>query len=240
MNDMTASEPTSGGAPRKRKERKENADKRRQQLLDATWRSIAQNGLARTTLATVAAEAGLSQGVAVFYFKSKVGLLIEALRDHLVRYQENWERALKAARDDPAEQLIALIRADFDPDVCNPEALSIWYAFWGEMKFTSQYSEISLQFDAAREEAMRRVCGKLMGDAPDTEIVRAAQWIDTFSDGFWQRLHVFPGNYDAQSALRETLLMAARLVPQVADRIEQDLAKSDAADAPPQRALTDR
>ncbi|PVA12052.1 TetR family transcriptional regulator [Pelagivirga sediminicola] len=233
---MTTPETTPGAVPRQRKERKENADKRRQQLLDATWRSIAQNGLGRTTLATVAAEAGLSQGVAVFYFKSKAGLLIEALRDHYARYQENWERALKAAGDDPAEQLIALIRADFDEDICNPEALSIWYAFWGEMKFTSQYAEISSQFDAAREQAMRAVCGKLMGDAPGAEIARTAQWIDTFSDGFWQRLHVFPGNYDAQSALRETLLMAGRLVPQVAGRIEQNLA----ADAGRARRLRER
>jgi TetR/AcrR family transcriptional repressor of bet genes len=69
-----------------RKERKANADKRRLQLLDATLRSIAINGLSKTTLATVAAEAGLSQGVAVFYFKSKTGLLTEALREHYQRY----------------------------------------------------------------------------------------------------------------------------------------------------------
>ena len=54
---------------RPRKERKENADKRRRQVLDATYRSIVSHGLAKTTLATVADEAGLSQGVAVFYFK---------------------------------------------------------------------------------------------------------------------------------------------------------------------------
>ena len=65
-------------AERPRKERKANADKRRQQLLEATLRSIIHNGLAKTTLATVAAEAGLSQGIAVFYFKSKAGLLAAA------------------------------------------------------------------------------------------------------------------------------------------------------------------
>ena len=39
---------------RPRKERKENADRRRRQLLDATRRSIAANGLQRTTFDTVA------------------------------------------------------------------------------------------------------------------------------------------------------------------------------------------
>ena len=70
-----------------RKERKANANKRREQLLNATLRSIAANGLAKTTLATVATEAGLSQGVAVFYFKSKNGLLTEALRSKYQKYE---------------------------------------------------------------------------------------------------------------------------------------------------------
>jgi TetR/AcrR family transcriptional repressor of bet genes len=211
MTDLQKSKP--------RKERKENAEKRRQQLLNATWRSIAENGLARTTLATVAANAGLSQGVAVFYFKSKVGLLTEALRDHYARYQANWEAALEAAGADPADRLIALIRADFDPDICNPEALSIWFAFWGEQKFTPDYAQISAQFDIARNAAIRAACTALMTDAPEAEIERTGEWIDTFSDGFWQRLHVLPGDYDAARCMDETLQMAARLVPQLAARI---------------------
>jgi len=201
--------------PKPRKERKANADKRRQQLLDATWRSIAENGLARTTLATVAAQAGLSQGVAVFYFKSKAGLLTEALRDHYLRYQAVWEQALEDAGDDPHARLIALIRADFDPEICNPEALSIWYAFWGEQKFTPDYAAISAQFDRARNEAIRAACSDLMQGAPEAEITRTAEWIDTFSDGFWQRLHVLPDSFDAAHCLQETLLMADRLIPRI-------------------------
>ena len=62
---------------RPRKERKENADRRRRQLLDATRRSIAACGLQRTTFDTVADQAGLSRSIAGFYFKSKTGLLAE-------------------------------------------------------------------------------------------------------------------------------------------------------------------
>ena len=125
-----------------RKERRENAEKRRQQLMDATLRSIARNGLARTTLATVAAEAGLSQGVAVFYFKSKPGLLAGALQVLYSRYDANWKAALKRAGNDPLDGLIAILKADFDASICNAEALSIWFSFWGELKFTPQYAEI--------------------------------------------------------------------------------------------------
>lgn len=207
-------------SPKPRKERKANADMRRQQLLDATWRSLAANGFTRTTLATVAAQAGLSQGVAVFYFKSKAGLLTEALRELYARYQINWENALAQAGDDPADRLIALIRADFDPEICNPEALSIWFAFWGEQRVSPDYAEISAQFDAARLAAMRAACAGLMGGASEDDVYRAARWIDTFSDGFWQRLHVAPGDYHPARCLDETLKLATRLIPQLAERME--------------------
>lgn len=206
-------------SPRPRKERKANADKRRRQLMVATWRSLAENGFARTTLATVAAQAGLSQGVAVFYYKSKAGLLTEALRELYARYQIHWENALVKAGDDPCDRLIALIRADFDTEICNPEALSIWFSFWGEQKFTPDYAEISAQFDTARITAMRAACTALMSDASEAEIYRTASWIDTFSDGFWQRLHVAPGDYDTARCLDETLKLAARLVPELAECI---------------------
>lgn len=206
--------------PKPRKERKANADKRRQQLLDATWRSIARNGLARTTLATVADQADLSQGVAAFYFKSKAGLLAEALRDQYARYQATWEKALEEAGSDPCDRLIALIRADFDPEICNAESLSIWYAFWGEQKFNPQYARISAQFDAARVNAIRNACADLMTDAGAHEINRTAEWIDTFSDGYWQRIHVAPTDYDAAHAVNETLLLTGRLIPKIAQRLE--------------------
>ena len=214
--------PVTAQIPKPRKERKANADKRRQQLLDATWRSVAEHGLSRTTLATVAEQAGLSQGVAVFYFKSKGGLLTEALRDLYASYQANWEAALEQAGDDPHDRLIALIRCDFDPGICNPEALSIWYAFWGEQKFTPDYAVISGQFDAARLAAMRDACAALMPGVSEAEVNRAASWIDTFSDGFWQRLHVAPGDYTAARCLNETLDLAERLVPELATWTKSD------------------
>ena len=44
---------------------------RRQELIDAAITSIAEHGLARTTVARVAEAAGLSQGILSFYFDGK-------------------------------------------------------------------------------------------------------------------------------------------------------------------------
>ncbi|MBZ8118629.1 TetR/AcrR family transcriptional regulator [Roseovarius sp. LXJ103] len=204
---------------RPRKERKANADKRRQQLLDAALRSIAANGLSRTTLATVANEAGLSQGVAVFYFKSKAGLLAAALAEHYAAYQRTWEHAITSAGDDPLDQIVSLIRADFSPRVCNPQALAVWFAFWGEQKFTPQYADVSAEFDTNRAAAVRQICAKLMPDAPEAEIAEVAEWIDTISDGYWQHLHVSPASVTRESAHHATLALVCRLIPAQADAI---------------------
>jgi len=194
-----------------RKERKDNADMRRRQLLDAARRSVMQHGLVKTTLATVAAEAGLSQGVAVFYFKSKNGLLTETLRAQYEAYVDNWRATLARVGDDPMERLLALIDADFAPDICSPEALSLWFAFWGEQKFTPQYAEISRKYDALRDVAIREICAELLPQATQADVNDKAEWIDTLTDGFWQNIHLHPGRVTREAAIASTRALVAHL-----------------------------
>ncbi len=204
---------------RPRKERKENADKRRTQLLEATQRSIVANGLSRTTLATVAAEAGLSQGVAVFYFKSKTGLLSEAMRYHYLRYEQNWKDMLSAASDDPLDQIVALIKGDFSPEICNPDSLALWFAFWGEEKFTPEYAIVSTAFDRTRHDVIRRVCAALLAGEPGLMPEEVSDWIETLTDGYWQKLHLFPETTSPEMATTASLRFLARLLPKHAPRI---------------------
>jgi TetR/AcrR family transcriptional repressor of bet genes len=131
-------------------------------------------------------------------------------------------RALNAAGHDPGDHLIALIRADFDAAICNPESLAIWFSFWGEQKFTPQYAEVSALFDAPRAAAIRQACGALLGDAAERDADQIAEWIDTLSDGFWQRLHVFPGGIGSETALTETLALATRFLPCLSERLAGD------------------
>lgn len=202
-----------------RKERKENADMRRSQLLEATRRSIVANGLAKTTLATVATEAGLSQGVAVFYFKSKTGLLTETLRDQYQRYDQNWKKALADAGDDPLDQVVAMINADFALDNCNPDNLALWFAFWGEEKFTPQYAVISSEFDISHRDVMRSICAILAADEPDLDGDDVSDWIENVSDGYWQKLHLQPDSTDPDLATAATFRLLSQLMPKYAARI---------------------
>lgn len=204
--------------PRPRKERKENADKRRRQILDATFRSIVSNGLAKTTLATVANEAGLSQGVAVFYFKSKNGLLSEALRDLYQTYQTRWQGALSEVGDDPAIQLATIVRADFDPLICNSQTLSAWFAFWGEQKFTPQYADITKEFDTRRTMVIQDICKRLLPEEPDRAL-NLSEWVDTLTDGYWQHLHLYPETIKKSDALAGTFRFLCAHLPDHAEKL---------------------
>ncbi|MGI9368420.1 MAG: TetR family transcriptional regulator C-terminal domain-containing protein [Ruegeria sp.] len=198
---------------RPRKERKENADRRRRQLLDAAGRSILVHGLAKTTLATVAAEAGLSQGVAVFYFKSKGGLLTETLRDLYQRYEDHWAAALDRSGDKPSERLRALIKADFHPNACGPNVLPIWYAFWGELRFQKQYDEVAEHFETRRRETLFEIWHDLLDGKDTTSPAQMAEWMETLTDGYWQRLHLAPESLNRKTAEAAAWACLARLAP---------------------------
>jgi len=202
--------------PRPRKERKENAERRRRQLLDAARRSIRAHGLSKTTLATVAGEAGLSQGVAVFYFKSKGGLLTETLRDLYQGYEDHWRAALEGAEEDPRAQLSALIKADFDIAACGPDVLPLWFAFWGELRFQTEYDDVAEAFDTRRSAALAEVWARLLPGRPAEEAAQLAEWTDTLTDGYWQRLHLAPTQFDRAAALKATQDCLQRLVPELA------------------------
>jgi TetR/AcrR family transcriptional repressor of bet genes len=209
-----------------RKERAENAAMRRRQIIDATVRSVIKNGLAGTTLATVAAEAGLSQGVAVFYFKNKQTLLGEVLRHHYEIYQQCWTRALKAAGPDPAERLIALVRADFDPEVCDAASLVIWHAFWGESAARPHYAEIADTFDRARFETMRDVCADLLAEVrrPVEKAAPMATAIDALTDGLWLRIYLSTGEMDRTESLGIAASFLAAMIPEKAEAFIRGLA----------------
>ena len=190
-------------AERQRRPRVENATRRRQQLLDATAESIVKHGLGATTLATVAHEAGLSQGLAIFYFKTKQALIEEVLRANYAQYRTVWQAALANAGSDPIERILSMVRADFDPSICNRTKLAVWHAFWGEANERAMFAAVSTEFDRERERSLRQACVEA-GEFLDTSCWTprtVALSVDMLTDGLWHRMHIAPDQINAAGAL---------------------------------------
>lgn len=157
-------------------------------VIEAVVEVVARHGISGTTLANVSAAAGVSQGVLVFHFKNKEGLLTETLSRMLQEYEEAW--SLVMASPDPLERILGLIRTDFSPAICSPTKLALWFSFWGEAGAQPLYSKICVKATVARYEAMLSSCRALIdiSGGPDPELLTKS--IDGFSDGLWLQMHL--------------------------------------------------
>ncbi len=186
-------------------------------IIEAVVDSVAAHGISGTTLATVAKGAGVSQGVLVFHFKTKEGLLAETLRRLSDEYRAAWEPAL--AHDDPLDRVLGLVTADFSPAVCTRKKLALWFAFWGEAGARPIFSAICEAAEDTRYRAMVAACEALAGRHGTPDPALLADAIDATTDGLWLQMHIY-GKRLGRTAAREVALGHLRLLlPALAGRI---------------------
>ncbi len=144
--------------------RKMPRDERRTQLIEATIATMARHGYARTTMSEVAKVAGLSHGLVNFHFASKENLLIETLLYLAEEYRLSWTTALAAAGPSAAEQIHAMLFADFAPSICSPDRLSAWCSFWGEAQSRPIYQERCGSNDQIYNHTLDALCARMIAE----------------------------------------------------------------------------
>ena len=190
-------------------------DVRRRQLILAAMESISERGLSGTTLRHVTENAKLSHGVVNYHFESK-DALYDAILEFLAReYFELWTTCRAEAGPDPARQLAAMIRADFDPKICTQEKMAAWFAFWGQAKYRPNYLRIHHEYDLKREAAVTEICAALIADGAYEGITPewAARTIGTLIDGQWLSLMLYPDQAGPMTSRRDCMIALARMFP---------------------------
>ena len=186
---------------RPRRERADNAARRRAQILDATIELIVRHGLSATTLATVAEEAGLSQGVTVFYFKTKQALLAEALRWHYEEYRKVWRAALEVAPLDPVAASWPW-SAPTSTRRSATGARSPCGTRTGARPPPGPCSPASPKGStASARRPAKPVRGRRGPARPGRVDARAGVGLDSLSDGLWLRMHLDPDSMDNAAAI---------------------------------------
>lgn len=212
MTDATPiKDPAAPDAPPPRKAPREA---RRTQLIEATIETLASHGYARTTLTNVARQAGLSHGLVNFHFETKEKLLHETMLYLAEEYRQNWIAALAAAGPGPADQLDALIRADFAPQICTPARLSAWCAFWGEAQSRPLYQDSCGSNDEAYNRNLEAVCAALQAEGgyagrPD----RVARVLRVTVEGVWLDMMTMSRPYGRDEGLATAFTCAAAFFP---------------------------
>jgi len=195
--------------------RRASREARQLQLIEATMRCIAKKGIGNTTLADVASMAGLSQGIVNLHFKSKDNLLNETLLHLADEYRAQFEKALAKSGPDAAEKLLALMRLDLKPSVCNPQKLAVWFAFWGEVKSRPTYRRICDDVDRHYDEVIQGLCESIIADG-DYDHVTAAEAtaaLTAMTNGLWLDCLISPQTWDRHAALDAVLSYLKSVFP---------------------------
>jgi TetR/AcrR family transcriptional regulator, transcriptional repressor of bet genes len=190
--------------------------KRRQQLIDATMKCIARKGIGGTTLADVAGEAGLSQGIVNLHFESKENLLKETLETLAGEYRAQFERALRRADESAAAGLLALMELDLSPGICHPAKLAVWFAFWGEVKSRPTYRRICDEIDRYYDQVVEGLCADIIADGGYAHVTatQAADALTAMTNGLWLSCLISPQQWNRQAALDAVHSYLANVFPQ--------------------------
>jgi TetR/AcrR family transcriptional repressor of bet genes len=195
---------------------------RKRQLIEATIDCIDKLGLSQTTLARIAERAGVSQGVVVFHFQTKEGLLEQTLR-HLSReYMQCWKDACDKAAPDPVSQICALIKAAFTPSICNRKKISVWYAFWGETRSRPKYMKLCGANDLAYSSSLLSLCETIESNTRSTlSALTAALSIEGMIDGLWQNFLIRTPGFKRARALAAVFELLEIIYPDEYQNIRQ-------------------
>ena len=188
---------------------------RRQQLIDATINCIARNGMSSTSIADVAQEAGLSQGIVNLHFKTKENLLNETLQFLSDEYQARFDAAIDKAGPLPEDKLYAVMDLDFRPSICDRHKLAVWFAFYGEVKFHPDYRRICKRHDDYYDSVVRELCERIIADGDYKHITAttATMLLSATTIGLWLDSLVYAKTFDRREARAAVELCLNGLFP---------------------------
>jgi AcrR family transcriptional regulator len=159
-------------------------DVRRDEILLATWRVIARDGLDRTTVRAIAREADCSQGILAHYFDDKDDILAKALVMSHRRVRERTAAKTADVRGLAALRVAMLEALPLDDERAVEAQIEV--SFWGRMLANDELVELQRgEVDTLRsrlrghlEEA--RKLGELR---PDLDIDVAVHELMVLNDG---------------------------------------------------------
>ena len=211
---MTEEVPQATGKRRQIRPRAE----RRQQLIDATIRCIAQHGLSKVTMQMVTSEAGLSVGIANLHFQSKDNLLKETLRSVAEEYHGGQIEIMEGSdMPDLGHRLDALLDFQLGRGVTQRQKMSVWFAYYGEAGARPVYQKIVSTVDRLAAQKLEALFSEIIqeGQYRGVEARELATGYSALIDGLHLGLLVTPRELTkrrARAVARDFLRRAFRFI----------------------------
>lgn len=172
-------------------------DARRQSLIEATARVLAERGASGLSVRHVAVAASVSPGLVSHYFDGVDELIAETYRHVCTQVAVSLDAALTSAGSDPLARLNAYVTANFAPPIADVDLLATWISFWSLMRTNAGVARLhEEQYAATRKdiEQLLLACG--VSDDPRPLAIA----ISALIDGLWLELCLSPDTFSASEA----------------------------------------
>ncbi len=186
-------------------------DQRREEVLEATWRVIARNGIDGVSIREVAAEGGYSTGVVAHYFRNKDDVVRSAL--FRVWRQESARIRQRTASLRGLAALEAIVREVLPLGAQRALEMAVWMAFWsraiGDETLSSEQQRYYAEWRALLSKHLREAleAGEIGKVDTEAEAIRLAGLID----GIGIQAMLEPRLFKGQRAVRLVLDHLQRL-----------------------------
>jgi AcrR family transcriptional regulator len=134
-------------------------DPRKLEILQATWRLIAERGYHEVRVADIARAVGTSTGTVHYHFPGKQDVLVEALRYCVEQAFSRQSRELRKLSDSRA-RLLKLIDLQLPRAGHVRDEWSVWAQFWAEAALRPELRPAHNDFYGRWREAVVRIVGR--------------------------------------------------------------------------------
>lgn len=176
----------------KTKERKMTVgERRRNALIEATIQSLAEHGIAGTTISTICEEAGSSRGLISHYFDSKEALLAAALRQLYDSVSTPIGEELSNPKLLPTERLKRLPELLFSKRIFTERNRNAFLSLWHETRYNDILRETNRELYSGYLKRMENLFAKAANEQGKTiDAHEAAVGFIGLSDGIWLGLSI--------------------------------------------------
>jgi TetR/AcrR family transcriptional repressor of bet genes len=189
----------------------------RQVLLKATLDSVAEVGIAETTVSAIIHRAGLSRGMIHLHFGGKDGLLTAAAAAFSDEYYVEMDRQLARTSGNPVEVILAIVRADLSPEILNERSVAIWHGLRGAARNNPEIARYSNTRDKRLRSMVCDAFAALLREAPTREYSTIANEVTlgtlALLEGMWADYMTHPNAFSRETAARIIMRFLNGIIP---------------------------
>lgn len=128
---------------------------KRREILEVTWRLIAERGYHNTRVQDIAAACGTSTGTIHYYFPGK-GAVLDAAMEYCFDQASARQQAELSTIEDARERLVRVVEMQLQEEPESGQA-AVWLQLWTQAALRPGVRDVNAELYARWEEAIRRV-----------------------------------------------------------------------------------